>query len=84
MAISGGGTMAKEAGCRKYCLRGAFNTSEENRISLPLSLSVSSRCHIKTSGKHETEPLCLFGQEVRNCRDQSSPIIMCLWSANYL
>lgn len=86
MAISSGGTMAKEAGCRKYCLQGAFNTSEENRISLsiPLSLSVSSRCHIKTSGKHETELLCLFGQEVRNCRDQSSPIIMCLWSANYL
>lgn len=86
MAISNGGTMAKEAGCRKYCLQGAFNTSEENRISLslPRSLSLSSRCHIKTSGKHETELLCLFGQEVRNCRDQSSPIIMCLWSANYL
>lgn len=61
MAISGGGTMAKESGCRKYCLQGAFNTSQENRISLPLSLSVSSRCHIKTSGKHETQLLCLFG-----------------------
>lgn len=34
IAISNGGTMAKEAGCRKYCLQGAFNTSEENRISL--------------------------------------------------
>lgn len=34
-AVSGRGTMSREAGCRKYCLRGAFNTSEENRISLP-------------------------------------------------
>lgn len=42
MAISNGGIMAKETGCRKYCLQGAFNTSEENRISLsplfPLSI----------------------------------------------
>lgn len=75
--------MAKEAGCRKYCLQGAFNTSEENRIS-PLVHAVSSRCHIKTAGKHETELLRLFGHGVGNCRDQSSPIIMCLWSANYL
>lgn len=46
--------MAKETGCRKYCLQGAFNTSEENKISLSL---VPSLCHIKTSGKHETELL---------------------------
>lgn len=41
MAISSGGTMAKEAGCRKYCLQGAFNTSEENRISLSPSFTLS-------------------------------------------
>lgn len=59
-------------------------TLQKKTVSLPLSLTVSSRRHIKTSGKHETELLRLFSQEVRNCRDQSSPIIMCLWSANYL
>lgn len=83
--------MAKEAESRKCCLQGAFNTSEEEEslsFSLLLSLcllhSVFAHCHIKTSGKHETQLLRLFGQEVRNCRDQSDPIIMCLWSANYL
>lgn len=45
MAISGGGTMAKEAGCRKHCLQGAFNTSEENRISRPRSLRLLSLPH---------------------------------------
>lgn len=72
-----------EAGCRKLCLQGAFNTSEGNRIS-SLFHSVSSRRRTKTSSKQETEPLSLSGQGVRNCRDQSGPIIMCLWSANYL
>lgn len=45
-----------EAGCRKSCLQGAFNTSEENRSS------PSSRCRTKTSCKQETEPLSLSGQ----------------------
>lgn len=45
MAISSKETMAKEAGCRKYCLQGAFNTSEENRISLSLSI-VHSLYHL--------------------------------------
>lgn len=72
-----------EAGCRKQCLQGAFNTSEENRIA-PLFHPPSCRCRTKTSGKQETEPLSLSGHGVRNCRDQSGPIIMCLWSANYL
>lgn len=75
-------------GCRKLCLRGAFNTSEEkNRTPLPPRLhfrSVSSRRRTKTSGEHETEPPSLFGQGVRTRGDQSGPIIMCLWSANYL
>lgn len=68
--ISGAGTMV--TGCRKLCLQGAFNTSEEPPHAFPHPL------------KHETEPLSLFGQGVRTGGHQSGPIIMCLWSANYL
>lgn len=37
--------MVTEAGCRKLCLQGAFTTSEENRISPPLSLCILSPPH---------------------------------------
>lgn len=42
-----------EAGCRKLCLQGAFNTSEENRISPPLSLRSTKTSRSRSAGLAE-------------------------------